>query len=638
MGKPFSQELKKLEATYHWALSVPIENIEGIRNHLIKNPLFIVGSGGSLSACILLSTLQQYNGNIANAITPLEFQYSKNAVTRNTNIVFISASGKNTDILLAFENALKKEPENILSICLKKNTPLSKKSSQYSISNTIELENPAGKDGFLATNSLLAYFSIISRLYNQSKPIKSIVPTSAFLNEIFKFSKSLHEDFTITVLYGGWGKCVAFDIESKFSEAGLGNILLTDYRNFGHGRHNWFDKKPKQSAIIALITPEEEELAEKTLGLLPKIIPILKITSEYQASNASIDLLVKSFYLVEEIGKLKKIDPGRPGVPDYGSKLYHLKYSRLLSEKSLNLSEKSALPISRKIGKLNSLSIQEKHLSLWNNAYLNFVKKINSTLFKGIILDYDGTLCGSLERYDGPKEKINEQLINFLKAGILIGVVTGRGKSVRTDLQKIIPEKYWAQFLVGYYNGSQIGTLVDNDLPVTAITASPTSKILSEINDFLNSEPTLVKFIKSEIRPDQLTIEVLDKENAEIIKGIVIDTLKNSYAFSIQVLESSHSVDVIPVSTTKVSIIQACRDLLGDSKNKYNFLCIGDRGKWPGNDYQLLATEFSLSVDKVSMDPRTCWNLSSLGNNCVETTIEYFDAIKPAKSFFKIKL
>jgi hydroxymethylpyrimidine pyrophosphatase-like HAD family hydrolase len=638
MGKPFNQELEKLASTYHWALSAPIENIDNLRNSLVKSPLFIVGSGGSLSACILFATLQQYNGSIANAITPLEFQYSKNAITHDTNIVFISASGKNTDILFAFENALKKEPKCILSICLKKNTPLSKKSLKYSIAKTIELENPAGKDGFLATNSLLAYFTIIARLYNQSEPIKSIIPSLSFLNEISKFSNSLHEDFTITVLYGGWGKPVAFDIESKFSEAGLGNILLSDYRNFGHGRHNWFDKKSKQSAIIALITPEEVELAEKTLGLLPKKIPVLKITSNGNLSNASLDLLVKSFYLVEEIGKLKTIDPGKPGVPEYGSKLYNLNYSRIYKEKKLKISEKNYLAISRKIGQLESLSIQEKHLTLWNNAYLSFIKKINSTLFKGIILDYDGTLCGSLERFDGPSKKINEQLTGFLNSDILIGVVTGRGKSVRTDLQKIIPKKYWNKFVIGYYNGSQIGTLADNDLPITNTVNTPTYKVLSEINDFLTSEPTLAKFIKSDIRPNQLTIEVLDKPNSELLKGVIIDTLKNINPFNIQVLESSHSVDVIPISTNKVSIIQACRDLLSDKKGKYNFLCIGDRGRWPGNDYQLLATEFSLSVDKVSMDPSTCWNLSSIGNNCVDSTIEYFDSIKPIKSQFKINL
>jgi len=637
MGRPFKQELNKLEGTYNWALSVPIDGFEDVRNSLLKNPFFVVGSGGSLSACILFALLQQYSGTIANAITPLELQYVKNALNRNTNIVFISASGKNTDILLAFENAIKKEPETILSICLKKDTPLSKKSSKYSIAKVIEFDNPAGKDGFLATNSLLAYFTIISRLYNQSELIKSIVPTSIYLNDLSSFSKRLHEDFTITVLYGGWGKPAAFDIESKFSEAGLGNILLTDYRNFGHGRHNWFDKKQMHSAIVALITPEEEELAKKTLGLLPKKIPVLIINTKYTTSNASIDLLIKSFYLVEEIGKLKNIDPGRPGVPAYGSKLYHLKYSQLYSEEQLGLTQKGALAISRKTGKLEPISAQEKHISLWNKAYLNFVKKINSTSFRGIILDYDGTICSSKERLSGPIQRTQQQLINFLKSDILIGIVTGRGQSARKDLQRIFPKKYWSKVVIGYYNGSQIGTLKDNDLPVT--TDIKKTNILYQISQFLSSEPTIYPFIKEPtIRPAQLTIEVIHSGNSEVIKNIIIDSLKNKYPFSIQVLESSHSIDIIPLSTSKISIIQACHSLLNDHNRKFKFLCIGDKGKWPGNDYQLLSTEYSLSVDRVSSDPYTCWNLSSVGNNCVEATTEYFDAIKPVKSFFRIKL
>jgi hydroxymethylpyrimidine pyrophosphatase-like HAD family hydrolase/D-arabinose 5-phosphate isomerase GutQ len=635
MGKPFSQELKKLESTYTWAISTPIDNIDNIKNYLSQKPLFVVGSGGSLSACVLFSMLQQFNGSIATAITPLDLQYLKNAITHNSFVAFISASGKNTDILIAFDSIIKREPQHILSICLKKNSRLSKISGKYTIANTIDLDNPAGKDGFLATNSLLAYYTIISRLYSNADHIKSIVPSSNYLQELSSFTNTLNENFTLVVLYGGWGKPVAVDLESKFSEAGLGNVLLTDYRNFGHGRHNWFDKKPKQSAIVALISPDEIELAEKTLELLPSSIPVLKISSLYKNSNASIDLLVKSFYLVEELGRLKKIDPGRPGVPEYGSKLYHLKYSRLYPSSKINLPEKVSLAISRKIGNIDLPSIQRKELMLWENAYQRFTKKINNTLFKGLILDYDGTICSDMDRFTGPTRVVTEHLTAFLKAGLLIGVTTGRGKSVRNDLQLKIPKKYWNQFIVGYYNGSQIGTLADNDLPI--VTNEPL-ELLTQINKYLLSEPTINSFIKSEIRPGQLTVVIIDKKNAGIIKNNILDSLTNCFPFQIQVLESSHSVDIIPITTSKVSIIQACHSFLDDADNNYNFLCIGDNGKWPGNDYQLLANEYSLSVDKVSLDPNTCWNLSSVGNRCVQTIVEYFEAINLENAFFRIKL
>jgi len=632
MGKPFSQELNKINQTYTWASEVQIDNLEQITDVLLKKPLFVVGSGGSSSACALFALLHQKMGVIASAITPLELQYSKNAINKNCNVIFISASGKNTDILFAFDTAIKQEPYNILSICLKKDSLLSKKSFKYSIASILDFENPVGKDGFLATNSLVAFFTIISRIYQLNNPIKDLLPSVEFLSGVRNFSKLLYGDFTITVLYAGWGKPVAIDIESKFSEAGLGNILLSDYRNFGHGRHNWFDKKKRQSAIIAIITKEDSELANKTLDLLPAGIPVLRIDSNYEHANASIDLLVKSFYLVEEIGKIKGIDPGRPGVPDYGSKLYHLKYSKFYSETN-KISDKVKIAITRKFGNISSLS-KETIFPLWINAYNDFIKNLNNKKFKGILLDYDGTLCSAEERFDAPRKEIIEKLEYFLSEGVTVGIITGRGKSVREILQKLISEKYWDKLVLGYYNGAQIGTLDNINLPEK----ENNNPLFFGIEKLLLSEPFIKNFTKIELRQGQLTIEINDKNNSEIIKNIMIDILKKYYPFNIQILESSHSIDIILTDTSKSLIINYCEKLLNCEDMKNEFLCIGDCGKWPGNDFHLLSNKYSLSVDQVSNDPHTCWNLSSVGNNCVEATLEYFGAIKiVSEGHFKIK-
>ena len=54
-----------------------------------------------------------------------------------------------------------------------------------------------------------------------------------------------------------------------------------------------------------------------------------------------------------------------------------------------------------------------------------------------------------------------------------------------------------------------------------------------------------------------------------------------------------------------------------------NYLCIGDKGEWPGNDFELLSSRYSLSVDEVSSDPDTCWNIASLGIKNSDATYEY---------------
>jgi hydroxymethylpyrimidine pyrophosphatase-like HAD family hydrolase len=631
MGKPFSQELAKLNDTFKWALNVPIEN--DALDEILKSPIFVLGSGGSSSACIFFSLLQFDRGYLATTFTPLDFQYAKNAVNQDSVVILISASGKNSDILFAFDTALRQEPKNIISFCLRKDTPLHQRSLKYSISNTFEFENSAGKDGFLATNSLIAYFVLIQRIYKKPTKITKLIPSKKYLSGVNNFCNLLYEDFTIIVLFGGWGKPVAIDIESKFSEAGLGNILFCDYRNFGHGRHNWFDKKKEQSAIVALITPEEVQLAERTLNLLPSTIPVLKIESQFESCDASLDLLFQSFYFVQEIGLIKKIDPGKPGVPDYGSKLYHLKYAKHYQQKTA-LDEKTFYAIRRKIGNINE-SDKNAILPFWIESYKEFVKKISITKFRGILLDYDGTLCASHERFSLLRDDIINYIKNLLENDILVAIITGRGKSVRENFQNQIPKKFWSNFVIGYYNGSQIGTLENNELPITESRDS----LFQDIFETLSNDPFTSNVSEFELRKGQLTLQIKDKINSQIIKSSIIDILKNKYSFKIQILESSHSIDIISSTTSKGSIIDYCRNLLDNNKKDDKFLCIGDRGKYPGNDYQLLSTEYSLSVDQVSNDPYTCWNLSSIGNNCVETTLEYFNAIEPCgDGCFKIKL
>ena len=630
MGKPFADELRKIDDTYNWALKVEIPALEDLDAHILEKPVFVVGSGGSSSACCLLAMLHQSTGVMASNITPLELQYSKEAINKNSSVIFISASGKNSDILLAFDTTVALEPHSIISICLQEKSPLHLKSSKFSISKMLQYENPAGKDGFLATNSLIAYFTIISRLYGHSPSISTVSPNQNFLDKIPSFVKMLHEDFTIVVLYGGWGKPVAIDLESKFSESGIGNIILSDYRNFGHGRHNWFDKKKKQSAIVALISCEDADIALKTLSLLPDSIPKLILETESSKATASIELLAKSFYLVDAIGKVKGIDPGKPGVPGYGSKLYNLKYSKFYKDKN-TFSVKVQNAIMRK--QVNNAFLNDEHaLSFWKEAYKNYTDKLNKTHFRGIFLDYDGTLCSSEERFTPPRAEIIEKLNYFLSNNIAIGIVTGRGKSVRVELQKFIDKRYWDKVIIGYYNGAQISLLGDNSRPLI----ENTDNLFDQIADSLINEALLKEYISVEVRLGQVTVIVKDKRLSKSVIAILSDFLYNKFKFEIQILESSHSIDIISAKTSKRLIFGFCEQYFGVDAN---YLCIGDRGKYPGNDYQLLSSEFSLSVDQVSNDPYSCWNLSSTGKNCVNATLEYFEAITPiGDSMFKIKL
>jgi len=632
MGKPFQSELLAISETVKWANLIDINLLKKEISNL-DFPVYFVGSGGSLSACYLGVSIVEKKGKFAKAITPLELFALKNTI-RNSTIIIISASGRNTDILFAFKMAVKFDAKSILSICMVENSKLSELSHKFTRSKIFEYKLPVGKDGFLATNSLVSYFIILIRALTENKQIYNKAISKTNLEEIEAFCNTVNLDSSITVLYNGWTKSIAYDIESKSIEAALYPILLADFRNFGHGRHHWFAKKVNKSAIIAIATPEDEIIANKTLAALPSTIPKLIIKTNFSSDEGLLDLLIKSFQLINNFGQSFGIDPGKPGVPEFGRKLYNLKYQSLLKiNKSLKqkITSRALISIERKIN-LSIDQIDDDRVIEWIAAYKNFISKLNKTNFGAIIFDYDGTLCAVERKFNGPDKVISEKLTSILENGFIIGIATGRGKSVKADLRKVLPERLWPQVLIGYYNCSDIGLLSDNRHP------NRDKQIDVELIKLHKLITAKYNHIRCDLRPKQLTVK--HQENSEITNVIeqVKDSIMNWGIKNVQVLESSHSIDIIPLEISKIDIFNPLKDMLKKSGLSTEILCIGDRGRWPGNDYKLLATEYSLSVDETSFEKDTCWNIASMGVSHTDATIEYLDKLSFGEKAMKLKV
>jgi hypothetical protein len=141
-------------------------------------------------------------------------------------------------------------------------------------------------------------------------------------------------------------------------------------------------------------------------------------------------------------------------------------------------------------------------------------------------------------------------------------------------------------------------------------------------------------------RPSQVTIEfnsfATGKYSKELIRHLYIT--HGFESTGIQVLESSHSVDIISSKSSKVNLFENCKKLALQNGKSEEFLCIGDKGSWPGNDFQLLNHNLSLSVDEVSTSEYSCWNLSSPGNKNLTATFEYLKNISFGDKSMKIKL
>lgn len=623
MGRPFESELKKLPGTIDWASSLDVKNISGLISKY-HDPVYIVGSGGSFSTCVFAADLLTSRGVFAKAVTPLELFYA-NATFRKSNLVFISASGNNTDILFAFKKAIESDPLSILSICMRKKSKLATLAAEYSGCNTFGFDPPAGKDGFLATNSLAAYFVILYRAIADSRLAYQLPASddSPFLGVLKKVNKQT----SFTILYGSYHHAVAVDLESKFSEAGLAASLLCDYRHFAHGRHNWFDKQ-KNSVVIALSCPADEKLCNKTLDLLPASIQKVVLATHVNSFEGTIHLLVQSMQLINQIGKKVKIDPGRPGVPPYGSKIYHLKYDRLVSGQPLKMEE---LAIARK-AKVNRIAdLEKKVFDKWLSDLASFKKKLEDAKFGSLIFDYDGTLCSPANRLKGPDQEIRKLLIDFLKKGFVLGVISGRGKSLRRDLEKIFVEypDLMKRIVVGYYNGSDIAPLTDNTKPDKSQAMHPSLVIVQD---------QLAKIdIIADPSPNQLTFKADTSLEWTRTREILLNEIMLLDKDDLTVVESSHSLDVIPRKlASKNNVLEHCQKLCRELGVSEECLCIGDKGQWPGNDYALLANQYSLSVGEVSSMSDKGWNLCPPGMRDEKAVTYLFGKMIFSKRYFRM--
>lgn len=620
MGKPFKEELKKLSETIRWAEQQDVTRLAQFLFAENKQiPLVCIGSGGSLSAChYAVQLYQQCNGVLAQAMTPLQLMYAGYNIIRSSKLLFLSASGKNKDILSAIKYGVKYNEIGMMSLTLRKNNPTEELLEQYPKVQRWCENIPSEKDGFLATNSLLATFTLLCKAACASKYQDSIFKLNDLQPETFNLNLSVIQNFI--VMYGATGEPVAWDIESKLTEAALGSALLSDYRNFGHGRHHWFDKRGENSCIIALVTPVERELAYKTIGCLPKSVPIIYIETELNGPQASIDMLLKAFRFVNDLGEARGIDPGQPGVPGYGRLLYNLNYYKLINrilpaEKTLDVA------VLRKLGIAG-----RENVPLWvyySEACQRFVRQLNRGRFTTVAFDYDGTLSASDRKSrftNGLCNEIRDALMPLLENGVQIVVATGRGKSVGESFQESIDQKYWRQIKVGYYNGACLLTLGDED-ELKKWKKQHFDSELKELKEELKLRlPAGCVGYKFEERSLQLSIEgEMTQAESQLVYDTCREIIWDKQMKGIRVWHSSHSMDIVVYrEVSKLRVIE----------DPEHTLCIGDYGTVEGNDYEMLTSKYSLSVDRVSKNTESCWNIAPSGMKGLDATLYYISRMK----------
>ena len=323
MGKPFDSELHQIPETIAWTRQADIEVLERWAKQIAGESLYAVGIGGSFTAAKLAARLHEARGGFAAAKTTLDFT-TGTAPIRRANVMILTGAGQNRDVLSAFDYAVAAESRSLLALCATKSSVLARRAKSHWHTTVFDFALPSRHDGFLATNSLLATCLLLARAFGNDV---SLVEDKHEINLFEQQTADLvsAQRKTLLVLHSGWSTPAAVDLESKCSEAGLRAVLLSDYRHFAHGRHQWLAAHGSASAVVAFVSPEEAELADKTLGLLPTHLPKLRLETAFRGPAATVDLLLQTFHLVAGLGRASGIDPGRPGVPPMGRQIYHLR-------------------------------------------------------------------------------------------------------------------------------------------------------------------------------------------------------------------------------------------------------------------------------------------------------------------------
>ncbi|MGQ0552231.1 MAG: hypothetical protein ACT4PU_03335 [Planctomycetota bacterium] len=606
MGKAFTTELAALDDTYDWARAVPLGPLQEFASEARTRSLLAIGSGGSATAAHLAAMLHRRNtGSFARHATPLDFLLTEPHLGEAA-VLLLSASGRNRDVLATLKRCIDHDARTVAAICTRRGSPLAAAAHRFERAAVFEENVPCGKDGFLATNSLLATSVLIARAYGSS------LPERAASNDTTLQLPEFEGRSAVVVLYGGWGSPVATDLESKLNESAIASALISDYRNFGHGRHLWLARRASETLIVALVTPETAEVAYRTRALIPRRIPVVQLQSAQEGPAATLDLLVQGFRLVGLLGRSQSFDPGRPAVPEFGRKLYRLAPPSQTSE--------TPPAVMRKLARTSALGHADKDTVA--AAWRHFVELIGRRPIGGIVLDYDGTLCARADRFGALRKEIAAECRRLLSGGIVLGIATGRGRSVREALQAALPRSSWDRIVVGYYNGTEIASLAREDVPDRH---APPEPPLDAANDLLESDTALRDLATLTPRRRQITVEPKRPLSTDALLSQVVSVLARLESQGVRVSASAHSVDVLPPGVGKLAVVA---ELERRVREGTEVLCIGDRGHWPGNDSALLSHVPSLSVDEVSSSLETCWNLAPAGVSGVEATLQYLRAMR----------
>ena len=112
-------------------------------------------------------------------------------------------------------------------------------------------------------------------------------------------------------------------MEVRLSEGSLAFPMMTDFKNFTHGRHAFVKEHQHETAIVTFETKQDTRLVDEIItryhaNTEMEKLPSIRIKSNLSTPLATIELMIKSMYFALDLAIALGINLSKPDAPKLG--------------------------------------------------------------------------------------------------------------------------------------------------------------------------------------------------------------------------------------------------------------------------------------------------------------------------------
>ena len=318
-----SEILDGIEETLRFVENVNVDTLHKFFFENPERPLIATGHGGKYAPAVYAALLYGTYQGLGRAVTCYSCNSLSDAVIRNSKILLVSKGMANIDITYIANRCIELNPQNTCAIRIKCEdeekkykdlvAKLERECKDYSLKFDIEVA-----DNFISIRSIFFYMSLLYKAFTGDSDFVSELELNKdpLANYSYGSADGLMEVPTLdkinrfTVLYGSYGEPIAYNIESNIVESGIGSCMISDYKNYTHGRFmvegNYIKSEYHpltEAALICIVTPREAQIYEDLIAEMPPHLPIITIRTDLITPLATIDLLYKANRFVAYLGE-----------------------------------------------------------------------------------------------------------------------------------------------------------------------------------------------------------------------------------------------------------------------------------------------------------------------------------------------